>query len=86
MGCRRYAYLGGADAGGRGFSNPFDRGLVPNCLQFWGDAQPDWAQEYHSGMQASPFQQPLQQKACRLEWITEWGKPQPLSLQSGVAC
>ena len=50
---RRYAYLGGVDAGGKGFKNPFDRGLAPNVRQFWGEGQPDWAQEYHIGMQVN---------------------------------
>ena len=63
--CRRYAYLGGVDAGGKGFRNPFDRGVVPNFRQFWGNTQPDWAQEYHIGMQDDGA------KGSR-SWVSAW--------------
>lgn len=39
---RRHAYLTGQ---GGGFSNPFDRGVVANCLQFWSARRPDWGSE-----------------------------------------
>ena len=47
-------YLGGMLAGGKGFRNPFDRGCLPNCAQFWSSAEPDWGAEYHAGSQVRP--------------------------------